>query len=471
MTSTYSAMAHQRVSLKHDATTNVVFDASDAGTGKTFVRVVAYAQRRRAKKAGCMLVVGTRSTMRTVWAADIKKFAPNLKVSVAPADKREAAFAAEADVYVTNHDAVNWLAKQKPAFFKRFTDLVIDESDAFKHYTSTRSRNMLKIVKHFQRRACLTATPSSNTIVDIWHQVLLLDGGKRLGNLYFPFRNSVASPVKTGHGQDMVRWEDKEGAEEAVFSLLADITVRHKLDDCADIPENHQYPLSYEMSNAQKRAYLEMETTQLLNLGTRGITAVSASAVATKLLQVASGAVYTGLGDYTVVDTSRYEMVMDLVHTRKHPLVLFLWKHQRDLLIAEAEKRGLNYAVFDGETSDHERLSIVRAYQAGVYDCILAHPKTIGHGHTLTAGTSTIWASPTHDLAIAIQASSRQRRIGQTEKTETIVVLAEDTVDEWAYENMLNKSVGQTSLLELFAQRTAEMKPVPKKTRAKAVTV
>lgn len=450
----YKPFSNQLISLKHSEKTPIVFDTSDAGTGKTGVRIWRFA-KRRAKGGGCMLVLGLRSTLRSVWETDFKKFAPHLKTSVARADNRAAAFAVEADVYITNHDAVKWLAQQKPAFFKRFDEVAIDESEFFKHYSSQRSRAMLKIVKHFKYRTCMTATPNDNTIVDVWHQVLLLDDGKRLGKLFFPFRNSVATPVQVGHNANMVEWRDKDGAEEAVFGLLSDIVIRHRLDDCADIPENHQYPLAYEMSTAQKRAYMQMESTKLLDMGKMGgITAINAAAVATKLLQVASGAVYSAPDKYVVVDTGRYELILDLVQQRKHPLVLFLWKHQRDLLVAEAEKRGLNFCVFDGDTSDNDRLEYVQNYQRGVYDVMFAHPRTVGHGQTLTRGTSTIWASPTHLAAQFIQASSRQRRIGQTEKTETVVIIAEGTADEWVYENCMNKDGRMKNLLEMFASIT-----------------
>lgn len=460
---TIKPMAHQLASLKHNDTTPIVYDASDAGTGKTLVRVLRFA-KRRAKGGKKLLVLGVRSTLRSVWFSEFKKAAPDLKVSVADAANREAAFAVDADVYVTNHDASKWLAKQKPAFFAQFDEIVMDESTAFKHYTSQRSRALLRIIKHFKYRTCMSATPTSNTIVDIWHQILLLDNGARLGKLYYPFRQSVATPEQTGRDTRMVTWTDKDGAEEAVFSLISDIVVRHKLDDCADIPENHHYPLAYEMSAKQKKAYMEMEQSQVLWLDQVGATAINKAAVRTKLLQIASGAVYSSPDKYLLVDTSRYELVLDLCEQRKHPLVLFLWNHQRDQLIAGAEARGMKYEVFDGDTSDSDRAVIVKRYQAGHYDALLAHPKTVGHGQTLTRGTSTIWASPTSDLELAIQASSRQRRLGQTEKTETLVVVAEGTIDEVAYESMLQKDTRQNNLLDLMSSAVA----TPKKRKAAA---
>jgi SNF2 family DNA or RNA helicase len=447
---------HQTISLAHSKATPIVFDCSDPGTGKSYVRIMAFAERRK-RGGGALLVLAPRSLLRTVWFNDFKKFAPHLKVAVANAENRAEAFAQEADVYVTNIDAAKWLATQKPAFFKRFSEFVIDESTTLKHHTSQRSKAMGKIAKHFQYRACLTGTPNSNSITDLWHQAYLLDGGKRLGSSFYAFRDAVCTPNQVGRSQHAIRWVDKDGAEEAVFGLLADIVIRHKFEDCVDIPTNHQYAVDYELSPKQLRAYLELEQTQMLILG-KTITAINAASVMTKLLQVSSGAVYDGSGNYQLVDTGRYEMILDLVEQRRHSLVFFLWTHQRDELVKEADKRGLNFCVIDGSTSDKARQEYVQAYQAGVYRVMFAHPKSAAHGLTLTKGTSTIWASPTYDLEIFKQGSKRQHRLGQTEKTETLVVVAKGTIEEKVNDMMLAKDARMTNLLDLFGSVTQSPK-------------
>lgn len=446
----YKPMAHQAVSIKHGLKNKVVYDCSDPGTGKTFVRIKLFETRRK-KKSGCALVLAQRSLLRSVWLNDFKKFAPSLKVSVADAANRDAAFAADADVYVTNIDATKWLAQQKPAFFKRFSELIIDEIPGFKHHTSKRSSAAARIAKHFQYRSGLTGTPNSNTITDVWHQVYILDDGKRLGTSFYRFRDTVAVPRQVARDKNAIQWTDKDGAEEAVFGLLSDIVIRHKFEDCVDIPTNHQYPLDYELTAAQLKSYVIMETTQILHNPKAKITAINAAAVATKLLQIASGAVYDGSGGYQLIDRARYSMILDLVEERKHSLTFFLWKHQRDLLIEEAQKRKIKYALIEGNTTDRDRDEIVQGYQAGVYQTLFAHPKSAAHGLTLTRGTATIWSSPTYDLEIFKQGSKRQHRMGQTQKTETIVVVAKDTIEEKVYETMLAKNARMTNLLELFA--------------------
>lgn len=462
----YKPMTHQVVSIKHNDKSNIVFDVSDPGTGKTFVRIIGFAKRRKAG-GGCLLVLAPRSLLRSVWVNDIAKFAPSLRVSVADANNREAAFAEDADVYITNVDAVKWLAERKPAFFARFSELVVDESTAYKHHTSQRSKAAAKIAKHFKYRCCMTGTPNGNTITDIWHQVQILDEGKRLGFSFYKFRDAVCQPTQVGRSAQAIRWNDKEGAEEAVFGLLSDIVVRHKFEDCVDIPANHTYSLDYGLSPKQMRAYFEMEQTQMLTLKGKlpSVLAINAAAVATKLLQISSGAVYDGTGKYAVVDTVRYEMILDLVEQRKHSLCFFFWKHQRDALVAEATKRKVKFAVIDGSTSDRAREEIVTGYQSGAYQVLFAHPKSAAHGLTLTKGTATIWPCPTYDLEVFKQGSKRQHRMGQTAKTETIVVVAKGTIEEKVYELMLGKDARMTNLLDLFGTLTpaASVKKVAKK--------
>jgi SNF2 family DNA or RNA helicase len=92
----------------------------------------------------------------------------------------------------------------------------------------------------------------------------------------------------------------------------------------------------------------------------------------------------------------------------------------------------------------------VQGYQAGVYQAMFAHPKSAAHGLTLTRGNSTIWSCPTYDLEIFKQGSKRQHRIGQTQKTENIVIVAKGTIEERVYDLMLAKDARMTNLLELF---------------------
>ena len=248
----------------------------------------------------------------------------------------------------------------------------------------------------------------------------------------------------------MVKWVDKEGAETAVAALLSDIVIHHKLRECVDLPENHEYSVPFQLSRKAQAAYKQMEQMQIMWLKDQAqVTAINAAVAKNKMLQIASGAVYNDDGEYSVVCTERYELVADLVEARPHTVVFFIWEHQRDELIREFTKRGLSYTLVDGSVNDNARRIAVQGFQAGAFRVFLAHPQAAGHGLTLTRATATVYCSPTYNLTHYLQGKRRIERIGQTQKTETIVVIAPGTLDEDAWARMQGKRERQDSFLDL----------------------
>lgn len=442
--------AHQAQTIKLFKNIDRRFDASDPGTGKTRGAIEVWGGHRK-KGGGCALVLAPKSLLETAWVTDLDKFMPGAMYSVAYAQNREKAFNADADMYITNLDAVKWLAQQKPAFFKRFDTVIIDESTAFKHRTSQRSKAAKAIVKHFKYRELLTGTPNSNSITDIWHQILLLDDGARLGNNFFRFRDSVCSPKQVGPSVNHIKWEDKPGAEEAVAYLLKDITMRHDFEQVMDVPPNYTRTVDYQMSNKLRKVYLEMVDTAIAML-TSGqvVSAVNAAVLRNKLLQIASGAVYTTEDKYSVIDSGRYELITDMIEEHPHSVTFFNWKHQKDLLVQHAEKRKISYAVIDGTTPVSKRKSIVDAYQDGAFQTVYLHPQTGAHGLTLTRGTRTIFSSPIYQADFLKQARHRIWRGGQKKKTETLLVEAANSVEQQVYERLNEKNARMVNLLDIL---------------------
>jgi SNF2 family DNA or RNA helicase len=252
----------------------------------------------------------------------------------------------------------------------------------------------------------------------------------------------------------MVKWSDRPGIHEAVASLMSDITIRHKFEDCTDIPDNFEYTTEFELNPQHRAHYEDLRKHSVLELARGDVSAVHAASLATKLLQVASGAAYgeaiSATDKYFLIDSDRYELVTDLANARQHSIVFFLWTHQRDELIKHAMASGLTYAVIDGSTSDSKREEIVAQYQMGFYRVLFAHPASAAHGLTLVKGTATIWASPPHNLDWFVQGNRRIYRTGQKHKTETIIVVAKDTIEEKVYASLMNKNVNMQSLLGML---------------------
>lgn len=453
---------HQKETLEFirsrvDAGESSVFDASDPGTGKTRPAIGAFVERRKAG-GGKALVLAPKSILQPAWGNDISKFFPGTRYICAYASNRQKAFDMDVDIYITNHDAVTWMVKNlKPSYWKDFDTIIIDESTAYKNYKAKRSKAVYQLAKKFTHREVMTGTPNPNSVTEFWHQVKLLDDGEALGTSFWAFRSIVCEPVQVGPSTNHIQWNDKPGAESAVYDMIEHMTIRHNFAECrAKEAElfGEPYKMYYQLPARASKQYNQMVdiAVTMLNDGTL-LTANHASAVHQKLMQLASGAVYTDNGKYSVIDSGRYELVMDLVEARKQCLVGFQWKHQRDEMVKMAKARELSYAVIDGDTKDHERTRIVSEFQAGRIKVIFAHPQSAGHGLTLTAGTTTIWASPTYNSEHYIQFNARLNRAGQTQATETILLCAQNTVDEKVYDRLENKLSSMQMLLELLEDR------------------
>jgi SNF2 family DNA or RNA helicase len=457
---------HQQESYKFAIRRERVFDTSDPGTGKTRVHLEVWKKRFSRGRTGKLLIIAPKSLLESAWGEDIKKFLPwNTTYVIAKATNRAKAFDEDADIYITNTDAVKWLADQSKSFWKRFGEkptIIIDEITTFKHRSSARSKAVRRIAEHFHYRTGMTGTPNSNTVLDMWHQMLVLDDGELLGKSYARFRNTMCDYQRNPWGG---KWIDKGGAEAAVGKHIAKVCIRHQFDACMDIPENHQYVVHYEMSPAQRRAYNDMVREAIIFLEEQGtVSAINEGALRTKLLQIASGAVY-GDGDggqrrdptYKTVSRDRSALVADLVEQREYSVVFYNWKHQREELAKEFSKRGITYATLDGNTPDRARAEIVEAYQRGEYQVLAMHPKTGAHGLTLTKGRATIIASPFDEADFLKQAIHRIYRGGQTHKTETILVEARGCrVEQRVYANLLSKTERMENLLDILRDEMGE---------------
>lgn len=432
-----------------------MFCTSDPGTGKTRSHLDGF--RMTKQKGSRMLVLAPLTILKPSWGEDTEKFT-GLSYAIAHGSpiKRQKAFETSADIVLMNHDGIVWLAdkiKKKEIDLKalNFTHLAIDEFTAFKNRTTKRSKALNSIVDCFEYISMMSGTPNSNTILDMFWPAFMLDRGKRLGSNFFKFRGQVchAEPVPNTTFQ---RWIDKPSGVDAVAAALADITIRHALEDCIDMPEHVMTVLKIDMPRDVIKQYRDFEKTALYESEEGMVSAIHAGAKAKKLLQFLSGAIYNSDGKIVKVHPHRYELVMDLVAEREQCVVAFNWKHERDQLIALAEKYNFSYGVIDGDVNNTERTKVVERFQNGELKIIFAHPQSAGHGLTLTKGTTTIWPTPTYNAEHFQQLNRRIYRAGQTRRTETICIAASSTKEEDVYERLNSKLDRMEDLLNIFTE-------------------
>lgn len=430
-------------------------------TGKTAAHLALYA--RRAGRGRC-LVTCPSTLMESAWAADIDKFFPQLTYTLAYAENRFEAFEIDSDIVIMNLDGVKSIVDKYPRplqlkkFLRDFDHLIMDEVEGFKHASSQRSRAANKIARLMDRKFGLSATPNPQSVTEMWHPALLVDGGKRLGTSFSAFRNAMQTPIQVGPGSNHLKWVDQPQANEIAQILLKDILVRHEFEEVMpDVPPNHVDEKPITLPPKLFKLYSELEATMvaLLESG-KFISVTHASSLRSKLLQLCSGALYAegdveGEGNYVVLDPFRYQLVADLVEERPYSVTFFNWKHQRIELEKQLKLRKIAYEVIDGSVPQRKRGDIVKAYQAGQFQTLLVNYKTGAHGLTLTRGTTAILVSPIYEPNYFKQTIHRIYRGGQTEITNTLLICAKGTVEELVYEKLRAGTLRMQDFLAMVA--------------------
>ena len=444
----YTLYQHQGETCQFIAPKHRAYIASTMGCGKTLCiihDVDRFLQQNPGKK---VLILAPKSLLHSVWEAEFNQFTPWIHVSVgtAPAAKREAAFAKPADVYITNIDALDWLAKKPPGFFTDYDYIAIDEATSIKNNTA-RTKAAQKIKKYFNIRRLLSGTPTAGPLIDLFYQYLFLDDGVSLKtNSYYKFRQVMMYAKQNGPHPNMKTWHNKPGMEQVVAQWVKDITIRYVLEEVVNMPPKVVAPYRYKPNAKVELAYKKMLHQAELQLQSGTITAINAASLTTKLLQIASGAVYDENGNVHLVDTQRYELVLDIVNNTPHAVVFYNWRSQREFMMDLASKRGIDATFIDGTVNNTKRKERVNDFQAGKYKVIFLQVKAASHGLTLTKAYTTIWSCPSYLADYYQQANARVYRIGQKHRTLTINIEAENTLDGIVY-SKLNGKINDIDLL------------------------
>ena len=449
-----TAFAHQQATTEWIVSRPSSFVTSDPGTGKTRSVLDAFVKgRARGEK---LLVFGPLSILKSAWGGDIDQFQPQLTYAIVHGPKKLQALESSADILLANHDAARWCADNKDKL-NNIGWLCIDEFTAFKNPATQRTKHLQVLInnllmKGLRYRIAMSGTPTPNTITEIWQPARLIDDGQRLGTQFWSFRSQMCMPTYNYGGY--TTWMDKPEAIEIVASMLLDMNIRHKLEDCVDIPTRSYHTKYTTLSPKLQKMYETMAKQAIIELDAGELaSAVNAGVKTRKLLQICTGAIYNDNGTTSIIDTDRYQMIMELVRERKCSIVCCNWKHEINNLATMADKEHILYEVINGDTPVNKRPRIVELFQAGAYKMLLVHPQAAGHGLTLTRAKTTIWCSPTYNSEHYIQANQRFYRIGQTDKTEVIHIAAKNTWEGQVYERSLNPKLARLgSLLELLKE-------------------
>ena len=393
-----------------------------------------------------MLVIAPLRVARDTWTAEADKWdhLRNLICSVAVGNEteRRTALMKSADIYIINRENVQWLIEESGVPFD-FDTVVVDELSSFKSYQAKRFRALMKVRPKVKRIVGLTGTPSANGFMDLWAEYRLLDMGQRLGRFIGQYRTNYFMPDKR-NGQIIYSYKPLPGAEKAIYSKIADITISMKSTDHLQMPELISSEYEVQLSEEEQERYDELKDDLVLQLPDGDITVANAAALSNKLSQMANGAVYDDVGGIVHIHDRKLDALEDLIEAAngKPVLVAYWFKHDLARISERLNKFHIPFSCLD--TSDS-----IRRWNSGEMPVALVHPASAGHGLNLQSGGSTlIWFGLTWSLELYQQTNARLWRQGQTADIVVVQhIITKGTIDSRMLKALSAKDRTQSALI------------------------
>lgn len=393
-----------------------------------------------------VLVIAPLRVARDTWPAEIAKWdhLEGLTVAVAVGTKQDRlnALAKSAMVTIINRENIPWLVNQMGGSWP-FDMVVIDELSSFKNHRAKRFTALVKMRPHVKRWVGLTGTPASNGLMDVWAQFRLLDGGQRLGRFITRYRERWFVPDKR-NGMQVFTYKPRAGAEEEIYGAISDMTLSMKTTDHLQLPELTVTTTPVKLEPKERRVYEQLKADLVLQLGEATIDAANAAALSGKLLQLASGAIYTGDGQWALVHERKLDALEDLIEAANgNPLLVAYWfTHDRERITARFP-----------QAPELKTSADIEAWNKGEITLGLIHPASAGHGLNLQSGGHLlVWFSLTWSLELYQQTNARLYRQGQSEPVTITHLVAEGTLDEAVLKALDTKDATQAALIDAVAQ-------------------
>jgi SNF2 family DNA or RNA helicase len=376
------------------------------------------------------LVLAPKRVATSVWGAEARKWAPDLRLAVCVGTplQRLAALQSNAPIVVTNYDNLQWLAEQ----YLNFDGVVFDELTRLKNPSGARFKALLKVIEPMTVRWGLTGSFTSNGLEDVFGQCKIVDQSL-LGRSKGAFMQTYFVLMNKEYGE----WAPRPKALQSVMERIKPATYLLEPGEYADkLPPCHTVEMRCDMDMVNYKA---MKKDMVLRFGDTHIEAINAAVVTGKLQQMASGFIYhtnttasESPGRFDTVQTAiwisrhKFDLLDDLLEENQRANTIIAYTYKEEL--AELKRQYPHAVTLDDKDA-------IERWNKGEVELLLVHPKSAGHGLNLQhGGCRMVFLSLPWSLELYEQTVGRIHRSGQKNDVWVYVLLTNDTVDEkiWA---------------------------------------
>lgn len=444
----------------------------DMGLGKTLATLATIDKLFNEGKLSVtkpVLVVAPKMVAWNTWSREAKKWGYDIDVLInikLSPKKRKKLFQKARSV--TKPTILTTNPEQLPNLVKEFQDypfelVVVDELSLFKSSTSQRFNNLRSLTDNLTYFIGLTGTPAPNSLLDIWSQLVVINPQVRydLGYTYFQYRSHFFAPDIVNPKNGVVfSWKLVPGAEETIYKKIEPYVISMRGQHLVDIPDV-SYTEQYVFMNEKSQKIYDYFDTEIrkqlkstddaieVDTGENDVTVANTAILKSKLLQLATGAMYDSDSadrTYTVFHDQKLEKLKEILSVSISPVLVF-YNYVSDV---ERIKKVIPDAVVLNP-KDKNVNQVIQKWNQGKIPVLLANPKSTGHGLNLQEGGHIIvWFSLTWNNEIYRQANKRLHRPGQKHPVQIIHIITHGTADEEILPRINEKEEEQQALLSVL---------------------
>jgi SNF2 family DNA or RNA helicase len=423
----------------------------DMGTGKTKISMDTAGWLFEKGEINFVLVVTPKGVTEN-WNPEITKHLPERilrEVCVWKPSLTKTKRAELHSLYAPSEDALKFLLMNVEAFstfkgvsvaesfLKKFRVLmIVDESTTIKNRQSKRSKALCRLGELASFKRILTGSPVTRSPLDLYPQMYFLDPDILGFSSFYSFQARYAVVRRRSLGSHSFNEVMGYQRLDELTDKLAKNSFRIRKIDCLDLPDKVYIRREVELTPDQKQAYKQMSQLALALLKEGKLS--STKNVLTQIMrlqQICLGHITDDEGMVHELKSNRMKELLEVIEELQGKVIIWAtWTRDiRSIASALQDRYGIGtVARLHGETPDNERQGIVESFQdtSSKLRFLVGHPRTGGHGLTLTAGSFCIYYSNSYDLELRIQSEDRAHRIGQLNKVTYIDLISSGTVDE-----------------------------------------
>lgn len=440
----------------------------DLGLGKTVISLTMALDLWMDGDVDKILVIAPLKVANQTWPTEIATWGHTcmLRHSLVTGDKKRRlkAIQSDAPIHITNRESITWLVDH----FGRdwpYDMVIIDESSGFKDHTSQRWKALKNVRPAIKRLIELTASPLAESYEFLFAQTYLLDRGERFGKFITKFREEHFT-----HNQWSRKYKVREESKDILIKKISDISLEMRAEDYLDMTECTVIERKVHLNDAQMEQYKRMSKDFMIEIVDEMgdeliIEAETASALAGKLLQMASGVIYQS--EKVISDTDPDVVKRKVTHHYLHDLKLKeLERMEEDLegqnlLISYWFKSSLNRLKErfpDAVVLDREG-SQVAAWNKGKIRKLLIHPASGAHGLNLQkGGHNLVFYDLPASYELYQQIIGRLHRQGQKKAVRVWPIITKGTDDEKALQRLRDKRDAQDYFYDKLKRYHAKIK-------------